>query len=142
MSSVQYAYMKNKVPAQLEALRNKYQLQLILLHGSHVSGKLHPKSDVDIAVVRERNNSRLDTLSLITDLGTVLATDRIDVADITHADPLFLYAVVAKSQLVAGSLSDFQALQLKAFQRYQDYQPFLKQEAQFIKEQLKTYVSA
>ena len=134
--------MKTPTHEQLEALRTKYKLQLILLHGSQVSGKLHPKSDVDIAVVREKNNTKLDLLGLISDLGELFASDRIDLADITHADPLFLYAVTSQSKLLAGDRIDYQALQLKAFKQYQDYQPYLQQEAQFVKEKLKTYVTA
>ena len=133
------------VTIELDKLRKKYSLALILLHGSQVTGRLHPESDVDIAVIRNHTHYTHTTLrlsELIADLGNVLSTDRIDVADLTHADPLLLYAATQKATLLSGNPVELSALQLKAFHRYQNYLPYLKTERQFVVERLRTYVTA
>jgi predicted nucleotidyltransferase len=133
--------MSEDKSVQLDAIRRKYHLKLLLLHGSQVSQKLHAESDIDIAVVKN-NASSLDLLGLISDLAKIFSSDRIDLTDLTLADPLLRHAVVTKSELLAGSQQEYQTLQLKAFHQYQDYQPYLDQEAKFVKQGNKTYVTA
>ena len=130
------------VTIELDKLRKKYSLTLILLHGSQVTGRIHPESDVDIAVIKNHTHTTLRLTELIADLGNVLSTDRIDVADLTHADPLLLYAATQKATLLSGNSVELSALQLKAFHRYQNYLPYLKTERQFVVERLRTYVTA
>ena len=125
--------------SSLETIRRRHQLKLILLHGSQVDGRIHPHSDYDIAVVA---TGKYDQLKLYADLSRHFDTDKLDIADITHADPLFLYAVLSKSKLIAGSQKDYDHLQHLAFHKYQDYQPYLQMEANYIKERLKRYVTA
>lgn len=133
--------LKKTQLVQLNQIQSAYQLSLIVLHGSYVKGKVHAKSDLDIGVVRKNPHQPLSLIDLINDLRRVFRVTKIDVVDLTHADPLLLYAVLSYSQLLCGSLSDYQQLQLKAFHRYQDYQPFLRQEADFVREKLNTYVT-
>ena len=123
----------------LEDIRKKHNLSLILMHGSRVSGKTHPKSDTDIAVVRKKGFERFDLLALIADLVKFLKTDRVDVVDITHANPLLLFAVARKSKLLAGSQKDYDKFKLLAFHRYSDYQPYFKMEAEFVRERIAAY---
>lgn len=125
----------------LEQIRNKYQLQLILLHGSRVTEKTHPKSDIDIAVVRKNNQQKLDPLGLYSDLGDAFASNVIDIADITHADPLFLFSVIRHSQLLSGSQQNLDSLSSKSFHLYNDFLPYLKQEQTMVQEKLSHYVT-
>lgn len=126
----------------LEDIRKKHHLSLILIHGSQVTGKIHAKSDTDIAVVREKGFEKFDLLALISDLGKFLKTDRVDLVDITHANPLLLFAVAKKSKLLAGNNKDYKKLVYLAFHKYADYQPYLKKEALFVKERIKTYAQS
>lgn len=126
----------------LDAIRKKHKLALMLLHGSHVRGFVHPKSDVDIAVVRNMRSESLNLLELISDLVQAFGSNHIDVADITHADPLLLYAVTLHGKLISGKEKDFQTLRQKAFHRYIDYLPYLKKEKSFVQNQLQHYVAA
>lgn len=126
---------------KLEEVREKHKLQLILLHGSQVSGKTHPKSDVDIAVVRKDGKIDLKLLELIKDLSEALQTEKIDVSDLTHADPLFLCNVVIGSKLISGEKSDFDSLVKLAFHKYSDYIPYLEDEREFVIGKIKSYVT-
>lgn len=108
-----------------EEIREKYNLSLILMHGSHVTGKTHSKSDIDIAVVRT-NGSELNFFDLLLDLKKCLDADEIDITDITYADPLLLFAVMQKSRLLAGNVDTFKSLERLSFFKYSDYSYFLK----------------
>ncbi|MEK7504589.1 MAG: nucleotidyltransferase domain-containing protein [Patescibacteria group bacterium] len=121
-----------------EEIRQKHNLSLILMHGSQVTGKTHSKSDFDIAVVRNNKEERLDLLELITDLETQF-NGKVDISDLTFADPLFLFAVVKKCKLLSGNLNDFKSLERLSFFKYSDYAPYLKMESDFINERINNY---
>ncbi len=119
---------------------DKYGLSLIILHGSKAGGLTHAKSDTDIAVLKKDCSKKFDYLSLLHDLSKKLNTDRIDITDAGTANPLLLYAVMRKSKLLAGKKSDYEKLMYLAFQKYSDYLPYLKKEADFVKERIGIYV--
>lgn len=123
----------------LDQIRQKHNLSLIAMHGSQVSGMTHPNSDVDIAVVRNDEN-KFDLLDLILDLKNYFKTDKIDLTDITHADPLLLFAVVGKSKLLSGNPTTFGALEKTAFFKYSDYRPYLDIEAKMVASKINNYV--
>lgn len=125
----------------MKNIQKKYGLLLILLHGSNVTGKIHNKSDVDIAVVRKNPNKKLDFLALLSDLKKEFNSDDIDLADITRANPLFLYAVMRKSKLLSGKKDDYDKILNLAFHKYSDYLPYLKKESKFIRERVDSYVA-
>jgi predicted nucleotidyltransferase len=122
---------------QLNHIRRRHQLKLILLHGSQVTDQTHPQSDLDIAVVSHHPNHPLDLLRLIHDLSAVFATNHLDLTDLTHANPLLLKTVTQKARLIAGSQKDFDTLHRLAFHRYADYLPYLNQEGQFVNQSLR-----
>lgn len=121
----------------LEQIRKKYGLELILLYGSQVTGKLHTESDVDVGIVRRQQANRVDLPGLIYEFAQYFGTDRVDIADLTHANPLLIFAATKQARLLAGREEDFASLQLKAFKRYCDYLPYLKREQEFVQESLK-----
>lgn len=128
--------------SKLRQLQTKYRLELVILHGSKVEQRTHTQSDLDIAVTRKNPLGLFPSVNLINDLRIIFPKEKVDLADITHADPLFLFAVLSRSQLLSGKPKDYKDLQLKAFHDYQDYLPYLEQESDFIRKKLKTYVTA
>jgi hypothetical protein len=124
----------------MEEIRRKYNLSLILLHGSQVTGKLHSESDMDIAVVRKDMSNELDLLGLIFDLAKELNDKKIDIVDITNANPLLFFAVMKNSKLLSGEVRDYEKMRLAAFHKYSDYAPYFKKEADFVKERILSYV--
>ena len=125
----------------LEEIRKKYNLSLILMHGSQVTGKTHSKSDTDIAVMEKSGNKDLDILGLYGDLTNLLKTDGIDITNITHANPLLAFAVARRSKLLSGSKEDYESFLRTAFFKYNDYRPYLKMEHEFIKERVYSYAT-
>ena len=124
----------------LDQIRRKYNLSLILLHGSQVTGKTHGKSDTDIAVMQNKGAKDLDILDLYADLISFYKNNKIDITNITHANPLLAFAVAGKSKLLSGSKDDYDSFCRTAFFKYNDYRPYLKMESDFVKERIARYV--
>ncbi len=122
---------------KLEEIRRKYNLKLILLHGSQATQRTHPLSDIDIAILKSSPEEEIDTLALIGELSEVFSSDKIDLAELDKADPLLLFSVVSKAKVLAGKERDFMALRLKAFRLYQDFKPYLRKREELIKKLLK-----
>ena len=121
---------------QLNQIRQSHRLSLLLLCGSQIGTQVHPNSDTDIAILRQPGVLELDSLKLINQLHLVFHTEKIDLIDITHADPLLLHSITTNSILLSGRLHELELLQLKAFHLYNDYQPYLKLEREFVQERL------
>lgn len=128
--------------SKLDAIRTNHGLRLILLHGSQVGGPRHAESDIDVAVLRDPDKPSFRYLKLIDDLIEAFNSDRIDLVDLTHADPLLLYAITKNCLLLSGEMADLDQLTKRAFLRYGDYRAYLNEEATFVRRRLATYVTA
>ena len=121
---------------KLDEIRQKYALELILLHGSQVSGQTHDKSDTDVAVLSKNKDQKLDWYVLASDLNEVFGVDNVDITLLNHANPLLLKTVTDGAKLLSGNVADFFKLKLRAFHAYNDYLPYLKMESDFVRSQL------
>lgn len=104
-------------------------VRLVVLHGSRARGTARDDSDYDVGVLTvegEGFRSVRHHGELLELLGALLSvsTDRVDVAYLDHANPLLLKRVADHGRLLFGDERDFQALKLKAFHRFVDYQPY------------------
>lgn len=102
----------------------------------------HKESDMDIAVLRDRQKPAFRYVDLTGDLMEAFDSDRIDLVDLTHADPLLLFAATKSCKLLSGSQADLSDLQRLAFHRYGDYLYYLHEEKAFIQRRLQAYVAA
>ena len=114
---------------KLARLALQYQLGLILLFGSAVTGIKHPHSDMDIAVLRRGSELGYQEYSeLVHDLHDIFPDQEIDLSLINHADPLFLKKIMENCQILYGDSSKLQSLKLYAFKRYQDHKRYFEME--------------
>ncbi len=72
-------------------------LDLLVLHGSRARGDDHERSDWDIAYL---GDASLDELELRSQLVGVLRTDRVDIADLSHAGGLLRFRAARDGVLV------------------------------------------
>jgi predicted nucleotidyltransferase len=113
-------------PDHLSAVCRTRGIRLILQFGSTVSGRSHPASDIDLAVLLARRPASLDEqVDLVADLQSPLPGREVDVALINGADPLFLKKITEQCRLLYGSPRALSELKIYAFKRYQDHRPFL-----------------
>ncbi|MGH7391824.1 MAG: type VII toxin-antitoxin system MntA family adenylyltransferase antitoxin [Candidatus Rokuibacteriota bacterium] len=121
------------VGTDLERIARTYGIRLLLQFGSTVTGHVHQKSDVDLAVLLDRAPLGLEEhAGLVHELQRLLPDRDVDLAVLNHADPLFLKKVTEQSRLLFGAPAELARLQLLAFKRYQDYRKYLDLERRFV----------
>lgn len=79
----------------MEILAEKYNLKLILLFGSSVTGEIHSESDIDIAVYGDEILSEADKINLICYIGGLFHTSLVDLVDLKTAPPLLRKEIFA-----------------------------------------------
>lgn len=124
---------------RLADIAQKHGVVLVLRFGSAVTGQMHPKSDVDLAILSDRSNVSLgEHAELLQSLQPLFPDRELDLALINHADPLFLKKITDNCELLYGSPEKLQALKLYAFKRYQDHARFFAMERRFAERFLAT----
>lgn len=107
-----------EIKEKLGPLFEEEGLQLVFLFGSAVSGKVHNRSDIDIAFLF---NKQVDILALTNKVINHLHADNIDVVDLRRTSPLMKFSVVKNGLLIyeaeQGAFNEFYSL---AFRMYVD----------------------
>ena len=91
--------MRIPIRKQLRPIAEKYELRLIALFGSQVSGHTHPESDVDVAVWAENHLSFARQSKLWRELSDAVGAE-VDLSVLNHAEPLLLYVVSRQGRLL------------------------------------------
>jgi predicted nucleotidyltransferase len=116
----------------LKDIAQKHGIVLALKFGSSVTGREHPKSDVDLAILLDQPNVTLgEHAELLQSLQPLFPDREIDLALINHADPLFLKKITDNCELLYGPPEKLQALKIYAFKRCQDHARFFAMERRF-----------
>lgn len=129
---------------ELGELGNQYGISFIVVFGSSVKGLTHAKSDLDIGIffqpstISGRKSLGEFYFDLLHNLQKIFRDKEVDLVILNRADPLLLKEVSGNCQFLFGSYSDFQEFRIYAFRRYQDYQPYLKLEAEVVTRCLQT----
>ena len=118
----------------LENLLTEFELELILAFGSKIKGDEHDKSDLDIAIIGVKGDSKESELflELYARLQKIFPGEQIDLALLNHPNPLFLNQVMQSAQLLAGTVQRFEQQKINAFKYYQDFKPYLQLERDYI----------
>jgi predicted nucleotidyltransferase len=132
-----------KVIISIEEIRNRLSplfadegLRLILLFGSIVTGKVHKRSDIDLAFLFDKP---VDILALTNRVNRLLHADNVDVVDLRRASPLLKYSAVRHGKPLyerkQGIFNEFYSL---AFRMYVDTKKLRDAQAVSIKRFLKS----
>ena len=121
-------------------IAKKHGLKLVLLFGSFAVGKNREDSDMDIAVLGNKDISFQKSIDLIGEFSRVFH-ENIDLALLNHANPLLLHQVNQKPVLLFGSAKNYFSFKLYAFHRYNDYLPYFSLEARLNKKIIHQYAS-
>lgn len=87
-------------------IAKKHNLKLIVLFGSQATGRVHEKSDIDIAVLGSKAISFDEKLKLIGDFSNVLKREDVEVVDLATASPTLLYVVVENGKTIYEEAPD------------------------------------
>lgn len=110
----------------VEALKKEFPpvakqqgIELAVLFGSQASGKVHKKSDIDIAVLSKQSLSPADLAKLTIALSHTFKIARLELCDLKKATPLLLQQIALKSVLLyeeeKGLFARFRVYALKLF---------------------------
>jgi len=120
---------------KIKKIGEKYQLKLILLHGSYAKNTAHKGSDLDIAVLGKKPIDFQILLELHGDLASVFGDNKereLDLKSLHQVDPLFCYQVAKDSQLIYGRLFDYNEFRAYAFRVYYDAKDLFKLEGHLV----------
>ena len=120
-------------PADLQTIARRHGIELLLEFGSVVPGQVHPRSDLDLAVLFDRPVVSFEELAdLRHELQTLNPDREVDLAIINHADPLFLRRITERCRLLHGSPRRLAELSIYAFKRYQDHRCYWALEREYV----------
>ena len=118
----------------------KYGLKFIILHGSYATGKIHPGSDLDVAILGESKIVLDQYLAIHGALADIFGDNKereLDLKDLWGADPLFKYYVLRDSLLFYGNITEFNEFKAYVFRQFDLLQDILQLEETLIKKQNK-----
>lgn len=123
----------------LDTVCRRHHVALLVQFGSTVSGRVHDRSDLDLAALVDGGPASGDArLDLCLDLAPLFPQREVDLALINRADPLFLKKILEHGRLVYGSPRRFAELRTYAYRRYQDHKRFLALERAYVRRALDT----
>lgn len=109
----------------IKKLAKKYDLKMILLFGSQVNGRTHQESDIDIAVLPEKNLTFNQEVLLNTDLINVLGN--VDLTNLRKASPLLMKQIIDNYRILYQKnnllINDFEVY---ALHRYVEAEPLFE----------------
>lgn len=116
-----------------EELCQKYNLSLVILHGSHAKGIVTAKSDIDIGFLGEASIIKEKYFDILKDFSGVFG-DKFDPVFINGVEAMITYHVVLNGiPLYEKTKGLFNSFKLGALGRYLDTKKFRVLEKQYIK---------
>jgi len=117
-----------KQQEKINKIGKKYNLKLAVIYGSFAKGKNRQTSDLDIAVLGERELDFKTILELYSEFSDVFRDKEIDIKSLHRVDPFFRYQVMRDSILIYGKSLEYHNFKAYAFQAYMDSKDLLRLE--------------
>lgn len=118
--------ISEKQDAKINEIGMRYNLDLIVLHGSMATRKIiSPDPDIDIAVYRHGGISFDEQLKMVADFIEVFG-DNVDLKTLHKKEPLFLYHAMKDSVLLYGNLHFYNEFKAYTFRCYMDAKPIFR----------------
>lgn len=110
---------------KIKELAIKRDLKFVILYGSQVKRIKNINSDIDIAVLGNKEIGFDDIIELNNDFSDIFKVKEIDVKSLHNVDPFFRYQVLSNGILLYGSRRDFNSFRAYAFRDYCDSKSLL-----------------
>jgi predicted nucleotidyltransferase len=111
----------------------KYDIKLLVLHGSHVSGHAISTSDVDIGILGKKKFNADQYLDILNDFGEIFG-DKFDPVFLNGAEPMISYHVAMNGEpLYEEANGIFASFRVQSIARYMDSKKFRDLEKIYIK---------
>jgi len=116
---------------QFAKVARKYGLRFVILHGSYATGRPHKGSDLDIAVLGNKELDSRKYLNLHGEVADIFGDNprrELDFKMLNRVDPFFRYQVARDGVLLYGDTTAYEEFKLFAYRAYDDAQPLLELE--------------
>jgi len=116
---------------KIKHIGKKYNLKLIIFHGSYATGRIKRDSDLDIGILGKKPLDYETVGKIYLDLEEIFGNNdsrELDVKSLHKIDPLFRYHVAKDSQLIYGNTIDYNEFRAYAFRLYCDSRDLFKLE--------------
>lgn len=115
---------------KIKKIAEKNGLLLALVFGSIVTGKRSSETDLDIAVLTQKEPTPKLFKNLFSKFSDVFKGENVDLRFLNDADPFFRFQVIKNGQLLYGDLKKFNQFVAYAYRTYTDdgrkYFPYLE----------------
>ncbi|MDQ7844599.1 MAG: nucleotidyltransferase domain-containing protein [Armatimonadota bacterium] len=112
----------------LAEVARRHDVRLVIAFGSRAKGKVHPGSDLDLAVLVDRPADHREE-DLGADLQALFPDRIVDVVWLHRADPLLAWEITRAGRLLYGERSEWTRYAIYAWRRFVDYMRFFDLEA-------------
>lgn len=113
---------------KINNLVKKYEVTLLALFGSRVSGMAHKKSDFDVAYTSARDLTLREEAEFILGLSDVFQSDSVDLLNLKKASPLLFYAALNNCELLyEKELFALANLRAYAYKKYEEARPLYEE---------------
>ncbi len=99
-------------------IAQKNNLKFVILYGSRARQKARPDSDLDLAILGEKEIGFKEILHLFPQFSEFFPGQELDVKSLHHVDALFRYLVVRDGILLYGDKTDYLEFKAYAFRDY------------------------
>jgi predicted nucleotidyltransferase len=121
---------------QLAKRCRKYNIQLLILHGSYAQGHAGKKSDIDIGILYQKKPGMDRQLDLLSDFEAIFG-EKFDPVFLNGAEPLISYQVALHGRpLFEKKDGIFHRFRIQAISRYMDSKKFRVLEKLYLKRAL------
>ena len=136
VESMDKLYTITELAQKLRPFFQQPGVQLVVLFGSQVSGKVHPGSDLDLGILADKP---LDTVQVTGKLMRLTHLNNVDVVDLRRANPLLAREIVRQGTVLyerdLGTYARFVSL---AVRRYADTRKLREAQKQVVNQFLQT----
>ncbi len=130
---------KNKIAE----IAKRYNLTLIVLFGSQVTGFTHKESDVDLAYKSSKKLSFHDEVLLNTEFTEIVRNDKVSLVNLKTASPLLLKQIVTNAiVLFEESPHLFTELFIYALRVYEEAEPIFDLRRHYVLRRINEYKNA
>jgi len=116
---------------------------LVYLFGSYAQGRIHPLSDVDIAILLKESVDFFEKkLDLTETISKTLLTDEFDLVMLNEASPGLLFEIFNKGKILVNKDENVRIeFLLRSIKKYIDTYPLRKLAEEILIEKIKNYAS-
>lgn len=128
------------VKPHIKKLAKKYDLTLVVLFGSQVTGETHKESDVDVAYLSDEKLSFDEEVLLNTDLTEIFRNDKVSLVNLKTASPLLLKQIVTTAVVLYEKESHlFIEMFLYALRMYEEAEPLFDLRRHYLERKIREY---